>query len=106
MDEQDKDIRQFLAGYTVEPASDELLERIMQQAQARPVPVTPMRSAWLKAAPLMAACAVLGFWGGGQMSRAAVVTTPAVYKAQSAEADTLNIDSFILGPTTLQEVTL
>ena len=94
----DKALDRLLESYVVAPADEALLEHIMAQAVAMPIAVYH----WRRAMPLLAACAVLGFWIGG-------ATLPAVTTAvaqQSSGQGTVNFDNVILGPTTFQEVIL
>jgi len=92
-------LRQLLAQYTVAPASELLIERMVRDAQK--LPAAPRFRLWPPSGELMAlaASAFLGFLiGTAPVQKMAVVTTGA-----TSEVST---DTWLNGTTDIQEVWL
>ena len=105
MDDEAK-LDALLEAYEVKDANKELVERIMAQAQKQSArPRARHFSEFSRAASLMAACAVIGFCMGGT-TRAPTTSTTVTTQAASATSGSTDLNTIILGPTTLQEVML
>ena len=106
--DKDTELDRLLDRYAVADADDALLGRIVAQTQAtRPSPLRAPANdnGWFKSAALLAACAIFGFAYGGST----VVTPSAATVAQHAsaqESNDVDMDTLILGTTTLNEVLL
>ena len=99
MDKHDAALDALLDSYTVEGADDALMARIFRETVQRP-PAPATRHNWRLAGTAMAASALLGFWlGMGQMPAATVTV------AQQEQSE-LDIDTELLGSTTINEVLL
>lgn len=104
--DKDTELNRLLGRYTIADADDALLDRIVAHAQAtKPSPLRAPANdnGWLKSAALLAACAVFGFVYGGST---VTTSTTAPQHATAQESSSVDIDTIILGPTTLNEVLL
>ena len=101
MDDTEAKLDRWLDSYKVQDADDALLDCILLQARETKIMPFPKRTIsqphWLKNASLVAATALCGFWLGN----ISLETTTA-----SATSNSINYDTVILGPQTMQEVML